>query len=173
MPNPRAINIIVYEFFRKVESQAPSQTYWVGIYILTRSPGDSNVHFHLIHDTVMITWRDNWPIEKELMHKLLSNNESNYMIFLQLNSQLPAMLFFSFFSLTVISNFVDQNNNVELIQSYIVGIYVFPGLHLFLKNSLLWACKFSVHIFFLMNAASLTKGWFFISASKICPNMSE
>lgn len=70
------------------------------------------------------------------MHKLLSNSENNYMTFLKLKSKLPAMLVFSFFSLTVISNFVGQRY-VELIQNYIIAvcIYVFPGFHFFLKNS--------------------------------------
>lgn len=37
-------HFLTWEFVRNAESQAPFETFWIRIHILTRSPGDSYVH---------------------------------------------------------------------------------------------------------------------------------
>ena len=58
------------------------------------------------------------------------------MAFLKLKSKFPAMMF-SFFSLTVTSNFLTRGNKAKQIQNYVipVSIYLFPGFYFFHKNS--------------------------------------
>lgn len=105
---------------------------------------------------VMITWKDNCPIEKELMHKLLSKNESNYMVFLQLKSQLPAILFFFLFS-QLFQTLLTKDNNAELIQNYIIAECIYMYLLGFVYSSRILSFEHANSLFTLfLNKCSLT-----------------
>lgn len=134
-----------------------------------KAPGNSNVCYSLRSPD---GWYSHDHLERLLLgrqnlHTILRNNGNDHMIFLKLKSKFPITLF-SFFSLTVTSNFF--LTQATLLNSFKMILFLFVCIYFLGFISSSWILSFGhanyLFILFLNNAASLICGCFFTISFK-------